>query len=66
MFEIFGHLGALQMLEDFTSTFGDLFYRKENIDRVLKVEKTGLFVDHEIHGIVPLLEGQYVKWRVID
>lgn len=66
MFEIFDRLNSLYLLQDFTSTFGDLFYRKESIDRTLEVEKKGWFVDREIHGIVPFLEGQYVQWKVVD
>jgi len=66
MFEIFDELNSLDLLEDFTSTFGDLFYHKKHVDRHLVVEKSGWFVEPEIHGMVPFWEGQLMQWRVTD
>lgn len=64
MFEIFDNLDSLPLLEDFTSTFGDLFYNKKNVDRQLDVQKYEWFVEPEIHRIVPFWEGQPMQWRV--
>ena len=64
MFEIFDNLGSLLMLENFTSTFGDLFYRKEHVDRQLNVEKSGWFVEPKLYGIVPLRAGEVLQWEV--
>jgi dihydroorotase len=66
MFEIFEELESLPLLEDFTSTFGDLFYRKPPVQRQLIVDKSSWFVDQEIYGMVPFQAGQVMQWEVTD
>ena len=65
MFEIFYDLDSLHLLEDFTSTFGDLFYRKKHVDRQLNVERIDWVMESEIHGMVPLRARQSMQWRVV-
>jgi dihydroorotase len=66
MFEIFDELDSLHLLEDFTSTFGDLFYRKESVNRQLDVEKSRWFVEPGVLNIVPFRAWEFLQWRVMD
>jgi dihydroorotase len=66
MFEIFDKQNSLHLLENFTSTFGDIFYGKESVDRQLTVEKDSWIMSSEIWGIVPFRAGDVMRWRVIE
>jgi dihydroorotase len=67
MFEIFEEMESLPLLENFTSTFGDLFYNKPHVDRQLVVEKSPwILVNPEIHGMVSFCGDRHMGWRVMD
>jgi dihydroorotase len=66
MFEIFENMESLHLLEDFTSTFGDLFYHREHVDRYLEVEDVEWVVDDKIYGMVPFRAGQTMLWKVVN
>jgi dihydroorotase len=62
--ELFEAWQALNMVEGFTSTFGDLFYKKEPVERILTVEKGVWVMNAEIKGMVPFRAGEVMRWRI--
>lgn len=61
---VFDSLNALEKLEDFTSRFGALFYGLSQNDQTIVLKNESYQVADEYFGVVPMLAGQQLNWRV--
>jgi dihydroorotase len=62
--EIFEDAGALDKLEDFTSTFAALFYELPVTNETITLVRDPWIVPEECGGVVPFKAGEFLQWQL--
>jgi len=65
LMEIFEDAGELSKLENYVAGFGADFYKLPRTTRHLVLERKEWTVPVEIHGVVPLMAGKKLRYKVI-
>jgi dihydroorotase len=64
--QVFDDHGALDKLEDFTSTFGAAFYQIPLCEETITLRKGSWVVPEEMDGIVPFRAGTELAWCLAE
>lgn len=62
--EVFEQAGYLNMLEDFSSTFGARFYELPLNQGSIELVKLPLTIPAEVDGLVPFMAGRTLSWQI--
>jgi dihydroorotase len=63
--ELFDEMGALDKLEDFTSTFGANHYGLPYNTGTIHLTKKPWIVPEQYDGVVPFMAGKTLQWRIL-
>jgi len=62
----FDSMGKLDMLKDFSSTFGAQFYAIKQQTKMITLVRQQNIIPDEIVGIVPFQAGQDIEWQIVE